>query len=190
MVKRAQASLEYLLLTAGVILVGVIASQAVVTSSTSTSHQISAELNVAKPVDKVPPTTAPLCDRKTCYSDYNTAVQLGFLCQGNLGGSGCAKTYYAIVQKDISTNTETNYAHGVCDQAAGNCADVVTLKAPPAGDVYEYEISFFSEDLNGNQETPRTATIWIGTAPTTKKLLGTTMLHIVHASVPAARRSP
>jgi len=169
-VKRAQASLEYLLLTAGVILVGVIASQVVVTTSTGTSHQISTELNVANPVDKTPPTTTPLCDGTTCYSQYNTSVNLGFLCQDNLGGSGCARTYYAITRTVGSTTT--NYASGSCDQNAGKCSDVVKLQAPPAGQVYEYQISYFSVDHNGNKETPRTATIYIGKAAP-KKLLGT-----------------
>lgn len=157
--RKGQTSVEYLLLTAGVILIGVIASQAVVSSSTATHAAIEEEINAhVVPSDVTPPSTEIICDGATCLSKYNRDVDVGFVCTDNVGGVGCAKTYYDV-KKDGSP-----YKSGSCDQTAGKCANVVTLQAPPAGNKYTYTITFYSEDLNGNVESPNQVVIEIGVA--------------------------
>ncbi len=153
--RRAQTSVEYLLLTAGVILVGVIASQAVVSSGTVTHEAIKEELNNIVPADAVPPSTDILCDGGACYSKYNRDINISFLCTDNLGGSGCAETKYIITQNG------TAYAIGECNQMASKCKNVVTLKAPTSGS-YTYRITFHSTDLNNNIESDKTVKIEIG----------------------------
>ncbi len=166
--RRAQTSMEYLLLTAGVLLVGVIASQTVLQSSTATNKAIQTELNThVVPKDVTPPTTDLICNGGVCYSRYNTDVKIGFSCVDNVGGVGCAKTYYDV------TRNGSAYKSGSCDQAAGKCANVLTLTAPPAGNAYTYVIKFYSEDLNGNKEGEKSVTIKIGKASTTSALLST-----------------
>ena len=160
--RRAQTSVEYLLLTAGVILVGVIASQAVVSSGTVTHEAIKEELNNIVPADTVPPTTDIVCDGLTCYGKYSKSVNIGFVCRDNLGGSGCAVTHYEVRRAGIGT-----VASGDCNQIAANCQAVYTLAEPPAGTKYTYTITFYSVDLNGNVESPpHTVTIEIGKAGT------------------------
>lgn len=155
---KGQASIEYLLLTAGVVLIGVIASQAVIQSGTQVQTAIDAEVNAhVTPVDTIPPTTEIVCNGGTCLSKYNTDVNIGFACNDNLGGVGCAKTYYNVL-KDGSP-----YGSGDCNQTIDGCENVVTLSAPSSG-VTTYTITFYSEDLNGNIEGTKTVEISIGTS--------------------------
>jgi|GEM_PF-3684611 len=139
--KRGQTSVEYLLLTAGVILTAVVAGHYVATSGVQVQKATSVEANALMTIhDTIPPTTTLMCDGTSCFTKYNHDVKISFVCQDNLQGTGCKETKYQI----------NSGAWQTCSQPSG-CKDVVTLTKPASGSA-TYTIKFYSIDMNGNVE--------------------------------------
>ncbi|NPA77137.1 MAG: class III signal peptide-containing protein [Candidatus Diapherotrites archaeon] len=151
--KRGQTSVEYLLLTAGVLLTAVVAGQYVVTSGVHVQHATNVEANKLMTIhDTIPPTTTLMCNGTSCFTKYNKSVTISFVCQDNLQGTGCKETYYQINRGKWQK----------CPQPSG-CKDVYTL-AKPSSRPATYTINFYSVDMNGNVEKTQTVTITIGSS--------------------------
>ncbi len=149
--RLGQTSIEYLLLTAGVILTAVVAGNYVVHSGVQVQHTTAVEANKIMTVhDTIPPTTTMMCNGTSCFTKYNESVKISFVCQDNLQGTGCKETHYQI----------NGGAWNVCTQPNG-CKNVATLTKPATGSK-TYTVTFYSVDMNGNVEKKRTITITIG----------------------------
>ena len=149
--KRGQTSIEYLLLTAGVILTAVVTGHYIATSGAHVQHATSVEANALMTIhDTIPPTTTLMCNGTSCFTKYNHDVKISFVCQDNLQGTGCKETHYKI----------NGGAWQTCSQPSG-CKDKVTLNKPASGST-TYSIEFYSVDMNGNVENKKMVTITIG----------------------------
>ncbi len=149
--RLGQTSIEYLLLTAGVILTAVVAGNYVVHSGVQVQHTTAVEANKIMTIhDTIPPTTTMMCNGTSCFTKYDENVKISFVCQDNLQGTGCKETHYQI----------NGGTWNVCTQPNG-CKNVATLAKPAAGSK-TYTVTFYSVDMNGNVEKKRTITITIG----------------------------
>lgn len=156
---RGQTSIEYLLLTAGVVLTAIVAGQYAITSAGSVSQQIQTETNVITPSDTIPPTTDIVCNTAACLEKYNTDVNISFACQDNVGGTGCKETMYNVSCSG-SCPTGGTGTWKTCSQLTG-CKNVFILQKPASGSA-AYTIEFYSEDMNGNVEAKKRVTIIVG----------------------------
>ena len=141
--RNGQTSIEYLLLTAGVILTAVVAGQYVVTSGANVQHTTETVANAfVAPQDTIPPNTIIQCDGTSCFTKYNHDVTISFVCQDNLQGTGCKETKYRIDGGQWKS----------CAQPDA-CSDVILLGNG------KHQVSFYSVDIQGNQEKEKTITI-------------------------------
>jgi len=150
--RHGQASLEYLLILAGLMIISALVANYVVSSGTTVQKATVEEANrLIAPKDKSPPTTSILCNGAPCTTNYKEDVTISFICQDNLGGSGCRTTHYSLNGTDWNS----------CSQPGG-CKGVIKLNKPASGSK-TYTVYFYSEDKNGNIETQRKVVIKIGT---------------------------
>lgn len=100
-------------------------------------------VNAVLPPDTTPPTTTIACDGSPCGTDgYNGKVT--FVLTGNDGtGWGVDTTYYTT--DGTTPTTSSNVYNGP-----------VTLSTPGT-----YKVQFFSTDLAGNAETPKSVTLLV-----------------------------
>ena len=108
-------------------------------------------VQVAPAPDTVPPTTTIACNGAPCSSsNYAGGITVSFAATDNTGGSGVANTYYTL---DGSTPTTSSTVYTAPFMLAGNTT-----------------VRFFSIDLAGNSESPRTQVLQMTPYPVTVSL--------------------
>jgi hypothetical protein len=156
--QRGQTSTEYLLITAGAILIAVIVGYYIATYGTQASQHQQKEAEHILPKDTLPPTTILICNSSSCFTEYNTDVKISFACQDNLGGTGCKETNYSVTCSG-SCPTPGTGGWKTCPQPAG-CKDVFVLKKPSSGRAI-YSVRFYSVDAKKNKENVRKVIITV-----------------------------